>query len=327
MSVEMLKLQTAAYSATANAGTPSKNLSQAAACVADELELSTLNSVLGMHHVSGRWATYNTPSDGTRFASAHQIVFQARPGSSELNCCSVNSPRGLGMISDWAVQQNGAGVFLNYYGPGNLLLPVRRGVSLELVQETRYPLEPRLRLLVNPTSPSDFTLHLRIPGWSVHTRLSLNGEVLPEPVPGDYTALKRIWQSGDSLEIEFDFSPRFWQGERECAGMTSIYRGPLLLALDQRYNHHLYRSSAPSRLLMDAGKVYPPWGADIWKLNAFFLPVPPIKFDHLHLSPAAWDDWLPPNLLFSVPLRDGRRAFLCDYASAGQTGSLYRSWL
>ena len=29
--------------------------------VADEIELSTLNSVAGMHTASGRWATYNTP--------------------------------------------------------------------------------------------------------------------------------------------------------------------------------------------------------------------------------------------------------------------------
>jgi len=327
MSVEMLKLQAAAFAVAPSPVPPGAALSRAAACAADELELSTLNSVLGMHHASGRWATYNTPSDGTRFASAHQIVFQARPGSPELNCCSVNSPRGLGLISDWAVLQNAAGVFLNYYGPGRMLLPKRRGVSLELLQETRYPLEPRLRLLVNPSSPAEFRLHLRIPGWSAHTRLSLNGEMLPEPAPGDYAALTRLWQPGDSLEIEFDFSPRFWQGERECAGMTSIYRGPLLLALDQRYNRHIYRASATHPLPMDAGKVYPPWAADIWKLQPFSLPVPPVKFDHLHFSPAAWEDWLPPDLLVSVPLRDGRRAFLCDYASAGQTGSLYRSWL
>ncbi len=322
MSVEMLKLQVAAYAAA-----PSPALSRAAACAADELELSNLNSVLGMHHASGRWATYNTPSDGTRFASAHQIVFQARPGSPELNCCSVNSPRGLGLIGDWAVLQNAAGVFLNYYGPGRMLLPKRRGISLELLQETRYPLEPRLRLLVNPSSPLEFKLHLRIPGWSAHTRISLNGEALPEPAPGDYAVLSRLWQPGDNLEIEFDFSPRFWQGERECAGMTSLYRGPLLLALDQRYNRHIYRAGGAHPLPMDAGEVFPPWAADIWKLHTFTLPVPPVKFDHLHFSPATWEDWLPPYLLVSVPLRDGRRAFLCDYASAGQTGSLYRSWL
>jgi DUF1680 family protein len=33
--------------------------------VADELELSTINSVVGLHSATGRWATYNTPMDMT----------------------------------------------------------------------------------------------------------------------------------------------------------------------------------------------------------------------------------------------------------------------
>ena len=74
--------------------------------VADELELSTLNSALGMHSPTGRWATYNTPMDGVRKASAHDIVFQSREGTPELNCCSVNSARGLGLLSEWAVMRD-----------------------------------------------------------------------------------------------------------------------------------------------------------------------------------------------------------------------------
>src|SRR5262249_28228130 len=77
--------------------------------VADELELSTFNAALGAQHSSGRWWTYNTPMDGDRKASAHEIVFQARAGSPELNCCSVNGPRSLGMLSEWAVMADDRG--------------------------------------------------------------------------------------------------------------------------------------------------------------------------------------------------------------------------
>ena len=45
--------------------------------------------------------------DGVREATAHQIVFQAREGTPELNCCRVNSARGFGMISDWALMRGG----------------------------------------------------------------------------------------------------------------------------------------------------------------------------------------------------------------------------
>ena len=57
--------------------------------VADEVELSTLNSVIGLHSVSGRWVTYDTPPDGKRFAFLPENSC-ARPGASELSCCAVN---------------------------------------------------------------------------------------------------------------------------------------------------------------------------------------------------------------------------------------------
>jgi chemotaxis signal transduction protein len=84
--------------------------------VADELELTLWNSIIGLHSYSGRWATYNTPMDGVRRASAHEIVFQSREGTPELNCCSVNSARGFGMISDWALMRDADGLLVNWYG-------------------------------------------------------------------------------------------------------------------------------------------------------------------------------------------------------------------
>ena len=104
--------------------------------VADEIEISTLNSVLGMHSRSGRWATYNTPSDGHRMPALHEISFQARPGSPELNCCSVNGPRGLGMIGDWGLMRSPYGFCLNYYGPSRMRTSLENGVTVEIVQQT-----------------------------------------------------------------------------------------------------------------------------------------------------------------------------------------------
>src|SRR4030095_7136163 len=37
--------------------------------VADELEMSTLHSVVRLHSPTGRWVTYNTPMDGRRIPS------------------------------------------------------------------------------------------------------------------------------------------------------------------------------------------------------------------------------------------------------------------
>src|SRR5262249_27872791 len=45
------------------------------------------------------------------------IVFQSRAGTPELNCCSVNGPRGWGMLSDWALLETEDGYAINWLGP------------------------------------------------------------------------------------------------------------------------------------------------------------------------------------------------------------------
>jgi DUF1680 family protein len=264
--------------------------------VADELELSTLNSVLGLHSPTGRWATYNTPMDGVRKASAHDIVFQAREGTPELNCCSVNAARGLGMISDWAVMRDAEGILLNWYGPGRQTVTWSANNTVSLTQETDYPRHGRVVLKVDPTRNTEFTLKLRIPYWSRATMVSVNGVPVNSVTPGTYLAIRRTWNAGDRVELQLDFTPHFWMGERECQGKVSAYRGPILLTWDRRFNE-----TSP---------------ADVPRLSA----------DAFSGKLVEWKESLPPILLLELPSEKGT-VRLCDFASAGQAGSPYRSWL
>jgi DUF1680 family protein len=298
LSVEMLKL-------TANP------------VVADEIELATCNSVVGMHSSSGRWATYNTPADGFRRASAHHIVFQARPGSPELNCCSVNSPRGFGMISDWAVMRDDEGILLNYYGPSKMLVPLGSGVDVDITQTTDYPVTGTINIEVSPSQGVPFTLKLRIPTWSRETAVIVNGQTVKEICPGRYLAINRQWEKGDRIRIELDMSPHLWSGEQDCQGRASIYWGPLLLAFDHRYNLHLSADGERKA-----------WPEDPWRpFDREMLTIPALDAKALRCQPVSWSDWLPPLLLLEVTAADGRVVRLCDYGSAGEAGTPYVTWL
>jgi len=226
-------------------------------CVADELELSTLNQVLGTFDPSGRWSTYNTPMDGRRVPSTVDIAFQIRPGSEELNCCSVNAARGFGMISDWAVMRDKDGLVLNWYGPSTIDAAVG-DTPIALKQRTEYPVDGRIELEVEPAKPIEFTLKLRIPHWSGRTIVAVNGEPMPAKA-GSYLAINRQWRPGDKVQIELDMALRFWKGERECEGKASIYRGPLLLAYEEANESNLtfsdeWRAAADLRVASAAGE-------------------------------------------------------------------------
>ncbi|MGV3618379.1 MAG: beta-L-arabinofuranosidase domain-containing protein [Fimbriimonas sp.] len=198
--------------------------------VADELELSTLNQVVGYHAPDGAWCTYNTPMEGVRIPSKEDIAFQIRPGSEDLNCCSVNAARGFGMIADWALMAKDKGLALNWYGPSTLRSKVGE-VKVAIRQETTYPQEGRIVLHVEPERPTSFPLSLRVPHWSERTTIRVNDKSV-EAKPGSYTTVNRTWQAGDRVTIEMDMSPRYWVGQRESRGKASIYRGPILMALE-----------------------------------------------------------------------------------------------
>jgi DUF1680 family protein len=266
--------------------------------IADELELSTLNATLGEQAPSGRWWTYNTPMDGVRKASAHEIVFQAREGSPELNCCSVNGPRSLGMLADWAVMRHENGYALNYYGPSAFTVPLDDGRTLRLTQQTDYPREGAIEIAIALTAPQHLALRLRIPAWSRKTEARLNGELLDTPTAGSYLVLEREWQDGDVIALGLDMSLRAWLGERDAQGRISLYRGPLLLTYDRRFN------------AMDPDDV------------------PAIDAAQLGAERISWrGSWPEPWLLVRVPTIDGRELLLCDFASAGSAGTPYRTWL
>ncbi len=268
---------------------------------ADNLELSTLNGGIGAQHPSGRWWTYNTPMDGKREASAHTIVFQARAGTPELNCCSANAPRVLGMLSEWSVMTAGDDVVLNSYVPGTVTLE-RAGGRLGLKLDQDYPRVNRQRVSVVQGVSGEFALRLRIPEWSRATKVTANFSGAPATaVAGSYLEIKRPWKAGDEVTLEFDFNLRAVAGAREVAGKVSLYRGPLLLAYDQAVN------AFDAKQMPDV---------DLSRLAEAKVRLPG--------QGGAFN--LPPWLEVELPTAGGALR-LVDFASAGQNGTDYRSWL
>ena len=284
--------------------------------VADELELTLFNSIVGMHSSTGHWSTYDTPMNGIRRASAHTIVFQSREGTPELNCCSVNTPRGFGMLSDWALMKDRECLALNYYGASTLTARLKPGLSVTLTQETAYPLDGKIAVSVKPSKPAVFALKLRIPHWSSETQVRINDEPPLSPEAGSYLRIDRKWKASDKIQLTLDMSLRVWSGEQECEGLASIYRGPILLAYDHRYNLKSAIEGKPQ--IRDVKE---------WDPVTCMLDIPPIDAKNLQSKRVQWTDWLPPQLLLEFKAVNGETVHLCDFGSAGEAGTPYCSWL
>lgn len=284
--------------------------------IVDFLEISHYNAVMGSFALSGRWSTYNTPMDGVRRASTNDINFQSRPGSPDLNCCSVNAPRALGNLAEWVYMEDENTVYIHYFGRGSF----NTAEGLEVEIEGDYPETPVVKLTLQKM-PERKTgdvkgkrLAVRIPAWSERTtvvrngegetlRLHSNGE--DPAADGDSrgsAAADGYWywedpQIGDTVEIEFDFTPHLLEGHLDCSGLRCMYRGPLLFGLDASLNPKLNIDALPTigkELLTGAG---------IEKMSE--------------------KGRFPGYLL--MKLENG--IVLTDFRHLGMTGSRYRTWL
>lgn len=264
--------------------------------VADELELTLINAITGYQSRTGSWCTYDTPMDGSQVPFTTFMTGHMRPGSEELSCCTVNSARGFGMISDWALMTDGESLIVNWYGDS--VLSAKLDIPVLLKQQTDYPRTGHilLKVLPIPGHGLEFTLKLRIPHWSKNTRVAINGQVVKQVTPGRYLVLTRKWKWDDKIEMDLDMSLHYWAGERQYQGKTSIYYGPVLLAY--RVPDGSNPKDAP---VFDAKNMT---GRLIESNNADG-PMVLMEFSDIH----------------------GNKIHLSDFDSAGETGQHYISWL
>ena len=310
--------------------------------VADEMELSILNSVAGLFSPSGRWVTYNTPMDGVRELFMKNSNWHARQGTPEFSCCSANAPRGFGAISNWAILQDEGGLVLNYYGPCEMSGRLRSGLSVNLRQETDYPRRGRIALGVCPSRPARFALKLRIPYWSRRSAVRVNGQPVRGVRRGEYLRLDRLWRRGDRVDIALDMSSHFWVGRKRCQGKVSMYRGPILMTYDPRFNRSASRGAID--VATTKALAFPTDRATVSRQNAtvqsairkgLLKPDIHVVTDRIPVLDAcgatgrlvACNDWLAPMMLVQYTAANGKKVRLCDFASAGQDGGPYRSWL
>ncbi len=237
--------------------------------VADELERSYFNGLLGSLLDDDKYCTYNTPMDGIqgscggydgrRVPSQKDIAFQYNSGSPDMNCCQANIARGIGQIAEWAVMGDDQNLYLNYYGPSSIQTLIG-STPVTITQETAYPIDGKVKITINDMpQDTEFTLKLRIPTWAYGSKITLDGKTVIAQ-SGEYYSIEKTWKNGDEILLDIAVSFTYWTGEREQSGFASVYYGPILLALDKSivptYNQNVpFTVSAIENANVKAGRL------------------------------------------------------------------------
>jgi hypothetical protein len=203
----------------------------------------------------------------------------------------------------WAVMSSQEGPVINLCSPLTAQYSTPSGAPASLQVESDYPRAGGVRITINHEKEEHYTISVRIPEWSAHTDLLVNGSKLPV-YPGTYARISRVWKPGSNIRIRFDMRGRLVSAP-DNNGQLAVTRGPLVLSVDDR--------------LIDVSKK----GTATLITNEF--PFIAIKEKKSPVS-GIW-------MAFEVPcILDGRKAILplCDFASAGSGWSetnRYRTWL
>ncbi len=198
--------------------------------VADELELSFYNGILGCMRPDGAaWIHANpTPLAGAscKQAADDQILRGFKTPFDGHDCCLAQGPEALAMAPWLAALSDKSGLVVNAYEDMKVKFTTPSGQTAVLTISGGYPRQGKVQLALELPSPEEFTLSLRIPAWWGASTLSLSGQV----TPGQYYRATQVWKSGVVAEFDFDLSPR----RVDMEDRSAVCCGPIVLAQDSR---------------------------------------------------------------------------------------------
>jgi len=180
--------------------------------------------------------------NGTLYCYRNPLAFDPASGDKIRNewydttCCPPNLERTLASLPGYFYSTSSDGVYVHLYDNSLLDWRLENGTALAIRQKTNYPWDGSVELAVAPARPADFTLFLRIPGWTDTARVAVNGKAVAGAVAGQYLPIRRRWTAGDAVSLQFNMAPQVLEANAEVVennGRVAVQRGPLVYCMEQ----------------------------------------------------------------------------------------------
>ena len=189
---------------------------------ADFYERAFLNHILATPHPSegsplyylgmqpGQWKAHFVPHEG-------------------FFCCCGTGLENFAKLGEGFYFHDGQSLWVNLFFASEVRWR-EKGVVLR--QETRFPDEAGMRLIVQSKSPVAFSLKVRIPYWAENVSFSINGKPFQpheKLAPSSYAKIDRTWKDGDRVDVQLPMRLHL-QAIPDDTNLAAIMYGPLVLA-------------------------------------------------------------------------------------------------
>jgi DUF1680 family protein len=170
----------------------------------------------------------------------------------DCSCCPTNMIRFLPAVPGLIYANTADTLYVNLYASNEAKATVN-GEAVSIKQETNYPWNGNVKLTIQANGSQEFTLKLRVPGWSrgevlpgdlyayqnnklAAATISLNGEKLNIEIANGYFAITRKWKDTETITLDFPMETRTVIANDQVVedrNKVSLEYGPLVYAFEE----------------------------------------------------------------------------------------------
>ncbi|MCZ6672314.1 MAG: glycoside hydrolase family 127 protein, partial [Verrucomicrobia bacterium] len=162
-------------------------------------------------------------------------------------CCPSNVIRFLPSVPDYIYAHRNDSLYINLFIANKARIRMQK-VSINIEQESDYPWDGNVKILLNPETQVSFSLNLRIPGWAADKPLpcnlyqyldnhpesiilKLNSQVIDFTIEKGFAVIDRTWSRGDVIELSIPMPVRRVLANekvKDDRNKVALVRGPIV---------------------------------------------------------------------------------------------------
>ncbi len=236
----------------------------------DVLERILYNGLLSGVSLSGDLFFYPNPLESDGKYRFNQGEASRKPWF-DCACCPVNIARFMPSIPGYVYASLDDTLYVNLFIQGTGKIRVGEN-DVDILQETRYPWDGKVKISIQPEKPTVFSVCIRIPGWARNVpipsdlyfyldknrespTLKINSEIIAIDMDKGYASIRREWKKGDVIELTLPMPVKkiiSHDAVRDNSGKAALQRGPLVYCLEAVDNGgHVLDRTIPETIEFD----------------------------------------------------------------------------
>ncbi|MCL1794790.1 MAG: glycoside hydrolase family 127 protein [Oscillospiraceae bacterium] len=155
-------------------------------------------------------------------------------------CCPPNVARFIASVGQYVYSFGAADseIYVNLYAENKTSIDLN-GNSVKIAQNTNYPWDEHVKIVLNPAKEEEFSVKLRMPAWCKNPEVKLNGVKYAGLKVKGYMDIKRAWKKDDEIEIIFPMPVELYSAHPSISdniNKLAVMRGPVLYCAEETDN-------------------------------------------------------------------------------------------